>query len=61
MMQMGMSSNMADLLLEMCEALNSGYMTALEPRSARNTTPTSLETFIAEEFVPRFRTKAASA
>jgi uncharacterized protein YbjT (DUF2867 family) len=61
LMQMGMSSNMADLLLEMAEALNSGYMVALEPRSARNTTPTSLETFVAEEFVPRFQRKAASA
>jgi len=59
--QMGMSSNMADLLLEMSEALNSGYMTALETRSARNTTPTSLETFVAEEFVPRLQRKAASA
>lgn len=61
LMQMGMSSNMADLLLEMAEALNSGHMVALEPRSARNTTPTSLETFVAEEFVPRFQRKAASA
>ena len=42
-MQMGMSLNMANLLLEMCDALNSGYMRALEPRSARNTTPTSYE------------------
>jgi uncharacterized protein YbjT (DUF2867 family) len=59
--QIGMSSNMADLLLEMVEALNSGYMVALEPRSERNTTPTSIETFVAEEFVPRFEAKAASA
>lgn len=61
LVQMGMSANMADLLLEMAEALNSGYMRALEPRSGRNTTPTSLETFIAQEFVPRFQGKAASA
>ena len=59
--QMGMSSSMADLLLEMSEALNSGYMVALEPRSAQNTTPTSIETFVAEEFVPRFQGKAAGA
>jgi uncharacterized protein YbjT (DUF2867 family) len=57
--QMGMSANMADLLLEMCEALNSGYMAALEPRSAQNTTPTSIETFVAEQFVPQFTGKAA--
>jgi len=59
--QMGMSSNMADLLLEMSEALNSGYMGALEPRSAQNTTPTSIESFAAEQFVPRFTGKAAGA
>jgi uncharacterized protein YbjT (DUF2867 family) len=59
--QMGMSSNMADLLLEMSEALNSGHMVALESRSERNTTPTSIETFVAEEFVPRFQAKGAGA
>ena len=59
--QIGMSPNMADLLLEMAQALNSGYMVALEPRSERNTTPTSFETFVAEEFVPRSQAKAARA
>ena len=59
--QMGMSPNMADLLLEMAEALNSGYMRALEPRSAQNTTPTTIETFVAEVFVPAYRAKAARA
>jgi uncharacterized protein YbjT (DUF2867 family) len=52
--QIGMSESMVNLLLEMWEALNSGYVSALEPRSKRNTTPTSIETFVAEEFVPRF-------
>jgi len=61
LMQMGMSSNMADVLLEMADALNSGYMKALEPRSAANTTPTSIETFVNEEFVPRFLGRAAKA
>lgn len=55
LLQMGMSGSMADVLLEMAEAINSGYMTPLEPRSASNSTPTSIETFIAEDFVPRFR------
>ena len=59
--QMGMSPNMADLLLEMSEALNSGHMRALEPRSAQNTTLTTIETFVAEVFVPAYRTKAAGA
>jgi uncharacterized protein YbjT (DUF2867 family) len=53
--QMGMSASMANLLLEMAEALNSGHMVALEPRSESNTTPTSIEAFVTEEFVPRFQ------
>lgn len=59
--QMGMSASMAELLLEMAEAMNSGHMVALEPRSSKNTTPTSVEQFVAEEFVPQFTGKAASA
>ena len=61
LMQMGMSSNMADLLLEMADALNSGHMKMFEPRSPANTTPTTLETFVAEVFVPAYRGKAARA
>ena len=48
----GMSTSMADLILEMSEALNSGHMKALEPRSSQNTTPTSFETFVAEHLAP---------
>lgn len=59
--QMGMSLNVTNLLLEMAASLNSGYMVALEKRSARNTTPTSFETFVLEEFVPLFQGKAATA
>jgi uncharacterized protein YbjT (DUF2867 family) len=61
LVQMGMSPNVAELILEMAQALNSGHMVALEPRSSRNTTPTSIETFVLEEFVPRFQGKAAGA
>ena len=61
LMQMGMSANMVDLLLEMSNALNSGYMRALEPRSAQNTTPTTIETFVSEVLLPVFRMQAARA
>ena len=61
MMQMGMSGPVVDLLLEMSGALNSGTMVALETRSPQNTTPTAYETFVAEEFVPRYQGKAAGA
>jgi uncharacterized protein YbjT (DUF2867 family) len=58
--QMGMSSNMADLLLELADAQNSGYLKTLEPRSPRNTTPTTLETFVAEVFAPAYREEKAA-
>ncbi len=61
LLQLGMSPNMADLLLEMSAALNSGYMRALEPRSAQNTTPTSYETFVKEEFLPLYEGRSAAA
>jgi len=60
-LQMGMSENVADLILEMSAALNSGYMEPLEKRTAENSTPTSFETFVAEEFLPLYRGKATSA
>ncbi len=59
--QMGLSEKSAKLMLEMTDALNSGWMVPLEPRSAENTTPTKIETFAAEVFAPAFQGKAASA
>ena len=61
LVQLGMSPNMADLILEMSAALNAGHMRALEPRSARNTTPTSYESFVEKEFVPRYQAGSAAA
>ena len=60
MVQSGMSDELARSLLEMAEALNSGYMHALEPRTPNNTTPTSYETFVAETFVPAYQQQAAA-
>jgi uncharacterized protein YbjT (DUF2867 family) len=61
LLQMGMSANVAGLILEMSAALNAGYMKALEKRSPQNTTPTSYETFVAEEFVPAYNSKSKAA
>jgi uncharacterized protein YbjT (DUF2867 family) len=57
----GMSPNFIDLLLEMSAALNSGYMKALESRTADNTTPTSFERFVAERFVPAYQALSTAA
>ena len=53
-MQMGMSASMADGLLELAAGLNTGHLTALEKRTAENTTPTPVETFVAEAIAPQF-------
>src|SRR5260370_34877389 len=45
LMQMGLSRDMAELLIEFVEPLNNGHIRALEPRSAANTTPTSFQNF----------------
>lgn len=59
--QMGASQSIAKLFVEMAEGLNTGHVRALEPRSPRNTTPTSFEQFVAEEFVPAYQGQSAAA
>jgi uncharacterized protein YbjT (DUF2867 family) len=61
LLQMGASQSIADLFVEMSEALNSGYVCALEPRSERNTTPTSYDQFVRNEFVPAYQATTASS
>ena len=61
MMQFGLSGNMADLILQMAAALNSGYMRPLEPRSPQNTTHTTYEAFVQHELVPLYQGKSAAA
>lgn len=60
-LQLGFSASVLDGLLEMSVALNSGYIHALEKRSPQNTTPTSYEAFVAQQFVPLFREKSQAA
>lgn len=61
LVEVGMSQNFADLILQMAQALNAGHMRALEPRSPENTTPTSYEQFVTENFLPLFRQQATAA
>jgi len=60
LVQMGMSPQVADLLREMTDALNSGKMHPLEPRKPQNTTPTNYENFVSEVFVPAYQHQAAA-
>jgi uncharacterized protein YbjT (DUF2867 family) len=59
--EMGASEQFADLLLQMSDALNTGHMRALEPRSAANTTPTTFEAFVRESWLPVFRAQTKAA
>jgi uncharacterized protein YbjT (DUF2867 family) len=61
MKQMGMPKKTASLMGELNEAVNDGLLNPQEPRTAANTTPTSIETFVQEVFVPAYNAKAASA
>jgi uncharacterized protein YbjT (DUF2867 family) len=59
--QLGIPKKTASLMTEMHEAGNEGLLTPQEPRSAENTTPTSIEAFAQEEFAPAYQAKAATA
>ncbi|HEX7288400.1 MAG TPA: NmrA family NAD(P)-binding protein [Candidatus Angelobacter sp.] len=59
--QLGLSANVTGLLLEMAAAINSGHVRALEPRSARNTTPATYEKFVAETLVPVYKGQIRAA
>jgi uncharacterized protein YbjT (DUF2867 family) len=61
MSSMGMSRNFAGLIVEMAGAFNNGHAKMLEPRSEKNTTPTSFEMFLKEVFVPGYKGQAAGA
>jgi len=58
--QVGMSQSVANLLAEMAESLDSGYLHPLEARTARSTTPTSYETFVQKEWLPKYQEKRAA-
>jgi len=57
----GFSQDFTRYFLEMCDAINDGRVVGLEPRSAKNTNPTSFETFVKEVFVPAYRGQAVAA
>jgi uncharacterized protein YbjT (DUF2867 family) len=61
MKQMGIPGKTASLMSEMNSAANDGLLKPLEPRTAGNTTPTSIEAWAREVFVPGYNAKAAGA
>jgi uncharacterized protein YbjT (DUF2867 family) len=61
LVRIGMSDNVAGALTELAQAIDSGHVKPLEPRSPRNTTPTSYEKFVVENFLPLYQSKRKAA
>jgi uncharacterized protein YbjT (DUF2867 family) len=61
LMQAGFSSDMAANFIEMSKAISDKKLVPLETRNAKNTTPTTFETFTNEVLVPAFKGQSASA
>ena len=59
--QMGMPPKKAAVYIEMFQAMNAGVLTAQEPRSRENSTPTSFEKFVDDVFAPAYHGKAHAA
>jgi uncharacterized protein YbjT (DUF2867 family) len=55
MAQMGIPQRSIELLNELYRGINEGILEAVETRSKRNTTPTSMEEFVEKVFLPAYR------
>ncbi len=60
-LQMGAPEKTAALFIEMLQGFNNGVCVGLEPRTAVNTTPTTIESFVKDVFVSAYQAKAATA
>ena len=61
LLKMGTPAKTAALFTEMSQGFNTGVCVGQESRSAANTTPTTIESFIRDVFAPSYQSKAASA
>jgi uncharacterized protein YbjT (DUF2867 family) len=61
LVQMGTPAKTAAYFIEMFQGMNSGIVAATELRTAHNTTPTSIETFVKDVFVPAYQGMAVGA
>jgi uncharacterized protein YbjT (DUF2867 family) len=59
--QLGTPAKTADSFIEMFCAFNDGLVVPDEPRSEKNTTPTSIEMFMRDVFVPAYQGAAVGA
>lgn len=59
--QMGIPKKAAALMVELLKAMNAGILDRQQPRTAANTTSTTMEEFVAEVFVPAYNAKTSAA
>jgi len=59
LLQMGVPAKTAAQFIEMFRGINEGIVVPVDPRTATNTTPTSIETFAKEVFATAYLGKAA--
>jgi uncharacterized protein YbjT (DUF2867 family) len=61
LVRMGLPKRSAALLIEMWKAQNEGLVKPAEARGTHNTTPTTMEEFVAEVFAPAYNAKTTAA
>lgn len=61
LVKMGLPKSSAALIIEMWKACNEGIVKPQETRNAKNTTPTTIEQFVEEVFVPTYNAKTTAA
>lgn len=61
LVKMGIPKRSAALMIEMWKATNEGLVKPEEPRSPKNTAPTTVEQFVEEVFVPAYNAKSTAA
>ncbi len=54
LLQIGLPKKTTELIVEMWDGANAGLISPLEARSEKNTTPTTLESFVARVFAPAY-------
>jgi uncharacterized protein YbjT (DUF2867 family) len=61
LVKMGMPKSSAALIIEMWKGGKDGLVAATETRNPKNTTPTTIEQFVEEAFVPAYNAKSTAA
>jgi uncharacterized protein YbjT (DUF2867 family) len=61
LLQMGTPPKTAACFIEMFQGINNGVVVSTETRNAENSTPTSIEMFVKEVFLPAYQGKGVSA